>query len=354
MKLIVFCPNWVGDAVMATPALRALRAGFPAAQIIGLMRPVIAQVLDGLRCFDTWFTWCPGGPKKTERTWTVLRALRRERPDMAVLLTNSFHSAVVARMTGASRRVGYRRDGRGWLLTDAIQPAKSGRRFIPSPMIDYYLELPYRLGCPREGYRLDLATTAADERAADAVWQLYGLHRAARLILLNPGAAYGQAKCWPAAHFGDLARRLAQQEDTRVLVLCGPGEQSLAREIVKRSDRVGVYSLADFPPSIGLSKACVRRAHLMITTDSGPRHFAAAFDVPVITLFGPTHIEWSETYFSKAVHLQKRVPCGPCQLRTCPLDHRCMRELRPEEVFESARYLLDRFAPSPVSQRRSA
>jgi heptosyltransferase-2 len=92
----------------------------------------------------------------------------------------------------------------------------------------------------------------------------------------------------------------------------------------------------------------------MITTDSGPRHFAAAFDVPVITLFGPTHIEWSETYFSKAVHLQKRVPCGPCQLRTCPLDHRCMRELRPEEVFESARYLLDRFAPSPVSQRRSA
>src|SRR5207248_5111138 len=127
-----------------------------------------------------------------------------------------------------------------------------------------------------------------------------------------------------------------------VLVLCGPGERDLARQIVARARRPGVTSLADVPLSLGLTKACVRRADLLITTDSGPRHFAAAFDRPVVTLFGPTHIAWTETYHPKAIHLQKRVDCGPCQQRVCPLDHRCMRLLTPAEVFNAAVELLTR------------
>ena len=92
--------------------------------------------------------------------------------------------------------------------------------------------------------------------------------------------------------------------------------------------------------SLGLSKACVRRADLLVTTDSGPRHFAHAFDRPVVTLFGPTHIAWTETYHPRAVHLQKQVDCGPCQRRVCPLDHRCMKQLTPDEVFVAAEGLL--------------
>src|SRR5262249_13185448 len=95
--------------------------------------------------------------------------------------------------------------------------------------------------------------------------------------------------------------------------------------------------------SLGLTKACVRRADLLITTDSGPRHFAAAFDRPVVTLFGPTHIAWTETYFAKAIHLQKQVACGPCQLRLRPPDHRCMKELTPTEVLAAADDLLARY-----------
>ena len=350
MNILVICPNWVGDAVMATPTLRALRRGFPTARIVGLMRPVIADTLDGLEHIDGLFTWNPRSAKPLQRTWPVLKALRRERFDLAVLLPNSFHSAAVAWFAGAKRRVGYSRDGRGWLLTDKLESPKSGRKFVPSPVIDYYLALANFLGCPRESYRMDLATTPADERAAESVWRAFGLHSAERVVVLNPGAAFGAAKCWPSAHFGELARRLGGLPNTRVLVLCGPTETSIAREIVKRAGRATVNSLADFPVSIGLSKACVRRADLMISTDSGPRHFAAAFDVPVITLFGPTHIEWSETYFAKAEHLQKKVPCGPCQLRECPLDHRCMRELTPNEVFQMAIELLQRFP----NQRRVA
>ena len=107
--------------------------------------------------------------------------------------------------------------------------------------------------------------------------------------------------------------------------------------------RPSVHSLADYAVSLGLTKACVRRADLLITTDSGPRHFAAAFDRPVVTLFGPTHMAWTETYHRKAVHIQKTLPCGPCQKRICPLGHhRCMEELTPAEVFAAACELLAR------------
>jgi heptosyltransferase-2 len=127
-----------------------------------------------------------------------------------------------------------------------------------------------------------------------------------------------------------------------VLVLCGPQERNLARQVAGAAKHPGVHALADQPLSLGLTKACVRRADLLVTTDSGPRHFAAAFDRPVVTLFGPTHIGWTETYFPKAAHLQKQVPCGPCQLRVCPLDHRCMRTLTAGEVYSAAIALLDR------------
>jgi len=343
MNLLVICPNWVGDAVMATPALRALRRGFPHARIVGLMRPVIADVLAGSPQIDGIFTWNPRSEKRLERTWPVLRALRRERFDLAVLLPNSFHSAAIAWMSGAKRRVGYRRDGRGFLLTDHLEPRRANGVFVPYPAIDYYLELAYHLGCPRQSFRIELMTSRGDEHAADAVWQAYGIARVDRVIVLNTGGAFGSAKSWPTPYFGELARQLGSLPGTRVVVLCGPSEIAVAREIVKRAGRDTVHCLADFPVSIGLSKACVRRAQLMITTDSGPRHFAAAFGVPVITLFGPTHIAWSETHYEKALHLQKQVPCGPCQLRECPLDHRCMRELTPREVLDCAVEWLRRY-----------
>src|SRR5262249_3629579 len=136
----------------------------------------------------------------------------------------------------------------------------------------------------------------------------------------------------------------ADQRGSGVLVLCGPAERDLARQIATDAQRPGVRALADYPPSLGLTKACVRRADLLVTTDSGPRHFAPAFERPVVSLFGPTHIPWTETFYSGEVCLQKKVECGPCQLRVCPLDHRCMKLLTPEEVFATATDLLRRRA----------
>jgi heptosyltransferase-2 len=189
---------------------------------------------------------------------------------------------------------------------------------------------------------MELATTTDDEAAADDIWHKAGFAGHSEVICLNPGAAFGSAKHWSAESFATLARALMDRRGSGVLVLCGPGEQPLARRIALLADRPGLHTLAEQPLSLGLTKACVRRADLLITTDSGPRHFAAAFDRPVVTLFGPTHIAWTETYHPRAVHLQKKVPCGPCQLRICPLDHRCMTQLTPAEVFEAAEQLLAR------------
>jgi heptosyltransferase-2 len=345
MKLAVFLPNWVGDAVMAPPALRALREHFSDAEVIGILKPYVAGALEGAPWLDRVVLLDSRGP--SERRWPAVAArLRRERADLAVLFANTFRSALVAWLAGCRRRVGYARHGRGLLLTDRLPPIRDARGGLkPSPVIDAYNLLARHVGCPEPSYRMELFTTPHDEQAADEVWKRARFAEYPEVICLNPGAAFGAAKHWPTEYFVTLARDLADRRRTGVLVLCGPSERNLARQITVGADRRAVHSLADVPLSLGLTKACVRRADLLITTDSGPRHFAAAFDRPVVSLFGPTHIEWTETYFPRAVHLQKKVPCGPCQQRDCPLDHRCMKELTPAEVFGAATELLARQAP---------
>jgi heptosyltransferase-2 len=341
-RIAVFLPNWIGDAVMATPALRALREHFPGSDVIGVLKPYVAGVLEGSPWLDRYLFLDKRGPW-CQRWPAVAACLRRGRVDLAVLFPNTFRSALVAWLAGCRRRVGYARHGRSVLLTDRLEPVCDGRgRLLPSPILDAYNRLVEHVGCPPPGYRMELFTTPADEQAADAIWQRTRLNRYPEVVCLNPGAAFGAAKHWPAEYFAAVARDLADRRGSGVLVLCGPGERDLARLIVSLAGRPAVSSLADSPVSLGLTKACVRRADLLITTDSGPRHFAAAFDRPVVTLYGPTHIAWTETYHRKAIDLQKKVPCGPCQLRVCPLDHRCMTELRPEEVVDAAEDLLRR------------
>jgi heptosyltransferase-2 len=341
--IAVFLPGWIGDAVMATPALRALRAHFAGARLIGLLRPYVAGALEGAPWIDDWLFLDRQGPWR--QRWPVAAwELRRRRPDLAVLLPNSFRSALVAWLGGCKQRIGYVRYGRGPLLTRPLQPVRGpDHRLVPSPAIDAYNLVAEAAGCPRPSYRLELFTTAADEAAADRVWNQARLHDYPEVICLNPGAAFGSAKNWPAEHFADLARLLANMRGSGVLILCGPGERDLARRIAQQAGYPGVTALSDWPLSLGLTKACVRRCDLLVTTDSGPRHFGVAFDRPVLTLFGPTHIAWTETYHAKSVHLQMPVPCGPCQRRTCPQDHRCLTGLTPARVFAAAVDLLNRF-----------
>ena len=347
-RVAVFLPNWIGDVVMATPAIRALRRHYADSELVAVCKPYVADTLAGSPWFAHTVHFDSQG-KREQRLWAVAKQLRALDADTAVLFPNSLRAAVAARLGGCRTVVGFGRYFRDALLTKRIYPARDNKgRPKPTPVIDDYNRIVKLLGVPDPGHRMELFTTPTDETAADTAWNRLKLYRFGNVVGLNPGGAFGSSKHWPTAHFAELARTLVDR-GAGVLVLCGPTERDTARQIVTAAERPTVVNLADEPLSIGLTKAAVRRLSLLVTTDSGPRHFAAAFDVPVVSLFGPTHIAWTETYFDRAVHVQKAVPCGPCQLRVCPLDHRCMTTLTPQDVLEAMTRL-----ERPRQERRHA
>lgn len=341
MKLGIFLPTWIGDAAMATPTLRALSQQFGSvAELIGIGRPYLQDLFGGCSWFDRFVEYDPRAKQKEQRTLAVANRLRREGITTAVLMRNSLREALVAYWAGATTRVGYARYGRGPLLTHRLQPPHENGKRVPYRMVDYYPQLAYALGCPPQPSRIELATTDEDEQQATTIWQKLGLQR--QVITFNCSGAFGAAKLWPVASFAKLARRVANQLGYDVLVICGPNERERAAEIAQQAEHRRVFSLADFPLSLGLSKACVKRSAAMVTTDSGPRQFAVAFRVPMVTLCGPSHVCWGENPYAQEIALQVPLACVPCQKRVCPLGHHdCMRLLQVDWAYEALLRQLD-------------
>ena len=350
MKIAIFLPNWVGDVVMATPTLQALRAHLGSdASFIGVMRPGVTDVLGGTRWFDRQFLYQPGSknPRLTSRN--LVRCLRQERLDSVLLLTNSLRTGILGWLSGARKRVGYAHYGRGPLLTEKLRFKKKGGRFVPSPTMSGYLKLAHLLGCPTEAsWPLHLETTAEDEAAADRAWERLHLPDPRKVVVFHNAGGRGgaaSAKAWPMEYAAQLASRVATDFDLSVLILCGPEERATAAETALRAKHPRVKSLADQSLSLGLSKACVRRSRVMVSSDSGPRHFAAAFGVPLLTLFGPTHRAWGDTQHTRTIELEHSVPCGPCMQKVCPLGHhRCMRELSVDRVYRAFTQLVEKLS----------
>jgi heptosyltransferase-2 len=215
---------------------------------------------------------------------------------------------------------------------------------VPQATVDGYLQLAAAAGAEINSRQMELTTTAADEEAADAAWEILGLPPGERVVLLNSGGAYGVAKRWPAEHFAELARRIVADGRTWALVNCGPAERMVAKEIESLAADPRVVSLARFDElPIGLTKACIRRSCVVVSTDSGPRHIAIAFGRPVVTLFGPTDPAATNTHYSGETCLSLGLECQPCMARICPLGHhRCMRELSVDKVYAAVLQALKR------------
>lgn len=350
-KIAIFLPNWIGDVVMATPALRAIRGQYSADEIVGVMRPYVADVLAGTGLVDRNLYYNPRGKVRDQRGLSFLKHLRNERFDTVVLFPNSLRSGVLGWLSGAPRRIGFARDLRSWFLTDRLIPKQKSP---PHPVMDEYRRLAEHLGCANVNRQMKLATLPEDEHRLNEFWKKNASSQLQRnetrsdfrrpsYVCLNTGGAFGAAKNWPREYFVELGRRIVTELRQSVLVVCGPSECDDARWIVDNANLPTIHSLADASPSIGLTKAAIRSSQLLVTTDSGPRHFAAAFGIPVVTLFGPTHIAWSETFYDRGEHLQLKLDCGPCQQRECPLKHhRCMRDMSVDSVFEAAKRQLNR------------
>ena len=327
---------------MATPSLRAVRRHFgQSARIMGILRPQLAELLTGSDWLDEQFPFDPKSGRREQGRLALIGRMRRQPFDMALLLTNSLHTAALAWLGGARQRIGYARDGRSLLLTRPLPAARNGRRFRPAPMVESYLALARAIGCPEESPQLELNVTAAESKLAARVWHDLGLRSDGRVVALNSSGAYGAAKLWPSEHCATLARQIVEQLDHDVLVLCGPGERDTARAIAARAGSSRVFSLAAQAVGLGLTKGCLARCRLMVSTDSGPRHIAAALGKPVVTLLGPTLPAWIENPSVRGPMLRTALDCLGCGKRTCPLGHhRCMRDLMPERVLGELAALL--------------
>jgi len=351
-SLLVVVPNWVGDCVMATPTYRVLRAHFADAKITFLIQPYLRELLRGGPWMDACVAW---PPKRRSRPWhreyrTVVHTLRAERFDAAILLPNAFRGALIAWQAGARRRVGYDRDGRGWLLTDRV-PVKNRIRggYQPMPLVEYLADLVEAIGCPRPDDRLELYTTpdcdaVVERRLAEAGVLMNDSDpaRSRPLVLICPGAKFGASKVWLPERFGAVADRLIEAHGATVVISPGPGEEPLADAIVAAMRRPAL-NLKNPILNLGELKSLVRRCRLLLGNDTGPRHLARAFGVPIVTVFGPTFAEWTRTSYAAERILQIPVDCGPCHKKVCPFGHlKCMTGVSVDMVYAACAELLPR------------
>jgi heptosyltransferase-2 len=335
-KIAIFLPNWVGDAVMATPTLRALRANLQAdVELIGIGKPAVTGVLESTPWINSYWPYRARsrGPLPGRRG--IVRRLREAQVDVAILFPNSLSTAAMAWLGGVRRRIGYARDGRSFLLTDRLYAPRSGRKWLPVPAVDYYLKLIEPLGFQSANRKMELACSADDLKLYHQLMNHQGLSLSKDTIVINNGGAFGGSKLWPQDHVYQLAKKLVEQNDIQILLHCGPDEREAANSIANRLNHPAVKSMGSMPSlPMGLSKAVLGSAQVVISTDSGPRHIALALDRPVISLFGPTDVAWTTTYNEPETALSEPTACAPCWKKTCPLGHHaCMVNLTVEKVY---------------------
>ncbi len=326
---------------MATPALRCLRDNFPDARIDLTLVPYVRKIIEEAPWHDGIYEYSPQGGGLTERLG-YLQLLRQNRYDLAVVLPNSFSSALLAFLSGAKRRIGYGRQWRGFLLTDPIPPPTENGKFAPQPMVEYYLRLCEELGATPTSRKTELFVDEDSERRAEGLFGKYGIGKDRPIVAINPGAAYGSSKLWECSRFAQVADGLADREGCRVVILGGPGEKEIAREIAGAA-RSKPINFAEEDVPLDLLKSVIKRCDLLITVDSGPRHFAVAFDKPVVVLMGPTDPRYTDSNLEKTIVLRiTDLDCVPCHIKECPTHHECMTRITPEMVSHAATELLGR------------
>ena len=337
MKILIRATNWVGDAIMALPALRAVRNHFPEAEIAILARPYVAdvyreqEICNQLIAYDSQTKHA--GILGRERLAAEMRA---QKFDVALLLQNAFDAAWLAWRADIPERIGYARDGRSFLLTKPIPVPKTGE-ILPHEKF-YYLELLRRAGwidsLPDESF-IALNVSEQSRQRAEEFFLQSGVRSNSLRIAIGAGASYGSAKCWPPSRFAEVANRLQTEIDADVILFGTAAEAAVTRTISSELRRPPIdltekTAIADLP-------ALLSQCHLFIGNDSGAMHVAAGVGLPVVAVFGPTDPFGTAPVTPRHTVVQQRPYCSPCFLRHCPTDHRCMSVITPEMVEAAVR-----------------
>ncbi|HUT30956.1 MAG TPA: lipopolysaccharide heptosyltransferase II [Sedimentisphaerales bacterium] len=343
-NILVWLPSPMGDAVLSTPALRAIRRRFQSSHITFLAERIVREVLSPSAFTDSWLELPKGRPL------TIARILRPGRFTHALLFKNSFASALAVFLAGIPSRIGYAREGRSIFLTERLHPPRLPRgRFKPASMIDYYLAIASSLGCDTTVRTLQLRIDPdSREKLLSRLPDI--VKHDAPLVVMVPGGAFGPSKYWPAPNFAETADRLISTYNAAVVVsaAANPAEQRIAGEICRLS-RHQLINLAETPVSLGELKALFSHADLVISNDTGPRHIAIALGRKVITLFGPNDPVWTDSGYDREIQLIGRAPCAPCARPKCrKAEHLCMQAITVEMVCDAADKLLNESQDNPV------
>jgi len=350
-RIVIRVNNWIGDVVMISPAVRAIRAHFRQARIAILAKRWVLETLRGDPFYDDLIEYDDTGAHRgIAGRLRLVAALRRQRFDLAILFQKAFDAAALAFLGGARLRIGYATDARSWLLTHPLVPPP-----LETHHVEAFLGIVRALGCPIVDAFPSFHLRAEDRAEATTLLEAAGLAGHKPLVSLHPGASK-EPRAWHTDRFAALGRRLAERNGARIILLGSPGERGSLERIAG-----SIPGEAVFIPTPGLSikitGGIVERCHLFVGNDSGPMHMAAALGVPTVGIFGPGTPRRTKPLAARGrvVAVWKEYPCSPCRqdfFRECPASPTgkpfCLEEILVEEVERAAVELLPR-ACQPVS-----
>ena len=333
ISILVRATNWIGDAIMTLPAMKTIRANFPEARITVLAQPWVADIFSANPYVDEVMLYhkktCHAGLGGMQR---LARELAARKFDLAILLQNAFEAALLAKLAHIPAIAGFNRDARGVLLTHGVPITKEIKS---KHQVYYYQHLLADLGLTLAENRLSLHLSAEDQG-----WAREFVDRLPQPIIgLNPGAAYGPAKRWPAERYGEVAKKLIDRLGGSVLVFGTsadtPAAVTIADEVGHAVDLTGKTTLAQ-------AMALIGRCQAFITNDSGLMHVAAALNTPLVAIFGSTDAVATGPFSERAVVVQKALACAPCLKTHCPTNFECMNGITSDEVEKAVLGLLGR------------
>ena len=327
-KLLVRLPNWVGDAMMALPALSVLRERFRETEITFLGKGAVLDLFRENRIADR-FMEIKGPSRSFIAKWELVRKLKSERYEMAILLQNAFEAAFIAFLAAIPERIGYKRDGRGFLLSRAVNPPENRGMH----QTDYYLNLLSGIEGIRPLSRAPALVISREEvRGADDRLRELGVDLGRPVVGVHAGAAYGSAKRWESERFSRLCDRIVREKNAQILLFGSKEEKPIVDEIKREMEEkaINLAGQTTLRELIALISSC----RLFLSNDSGPMHIASALNVPLVAIFGPTDPRETAPAAGPFFLVRKKTVCSPCLLRECPIDHRCMTAISVDEVLE--------------------
>lgn len=328
LRIIIRSPNWLGDAVMATPIFEDVRTKWPQAHITVLCHEPIAALLKSNPFIDEFAIFSRKNDCKKKEEKRIIAELKEHAYDIAILLTGSFSSAWMFWRGHIPLRIGYSTHFRRFLLTHPIQVPKN---YEKTHLVYTYKALLEPLGISKSQTVPTLFLLDQEKENAKKLLEDHGIFPEHTLIGINPGAAFGSAKCWPADKFLSLTEKLLEDLKIRIIYFGDATSKPIVDEICAKLPQraINLAGKTNLRELIALIDQC----DCFITNDSGPMHVAAALKIPLVAIFGSTNEIKTGPYGSGSV-IHKHVPCSPCYLRVCPIDFRCMNSIEVSEVFE--------------------